>query len=280
MRCKLKKLLITLIITLISFIGLSFLSNDVKAFEVFNEDYRTYGNYFGIPMYILGDDTSLWCSAHHAAYQKYITAPKAISNASGANDDFPGLVLGDDGYGVGRTVVTGVKNNGVFYKNYYRLNSSGGKLGGFTKKDNLDVLNRIQSQESGLPLNNSSKGLAFKNKIGASISTDNVLYSINYVLDQEVTDENIRQSALYVLSAGHFGKLARTDTDTITVDQRKQGYFKATEKQYALWELAINTGDPGNSDDDRGLGNIANAYQNFYNQIRINGYSGIVNVKT
>ena len=94
-------------------------------------------------------------------------------------------------------------------------------------------------------------------------------------------DPATNQDTLFVLTAplSHIDENLPYDPhETLTQAQKAAGYFTVAEKQYAIWEFEINTGNRLYTDSDRGLGDIAKKYQTFFNSIHTYGYKNYINL--
>lgn len=110
-----------------------------------------------------------------------------------------------------------------------------------------------------------------------------VVQSIEYVRTKQYTkdDEGFIAGAFIVTQQKRYENAleapADEGVDALTDEQKELGWFCINEKQYALWRTKLNVGYEAG--DDRGLGEIANNYEEFYKKIHTgNGYEDIVEV--
>ena len=91
------------------------------------------------------------------------------------------------------------------------------------------------------------------------------LYSANYEPSGNFLDEATNQDKLFIFSAEHYDR-------ELSEEEKIRGCFTIKEAQSALWYV-INPNDTNRKWDDRGLGVIAQKYQEFYNYIRNNKFA-------
>lgn len=229
MKHKVKKLLLMLVVIVLTTIGATLINTNVQAgtVELFNDDYATKGNWFGIPVNVFqSEGLSLWCIDHKTPLGDAITAPMALQEALYYNERssaFSGIAYTLDGYG--RTVVSDDYKGGKFYK-YYSRTDAGGNYAGELLEGHSDarynwneqyrpygyqlseykgadmVINTIRNRNIGLPLGSDLAGNSRKYLYSIKYSPD--AYGIVGENDTVLIDGNyvyLKQPALYVLSA-------------------------------------------------------------------------------
>ena len=94
------------------------------------------------------------------------------------------------------------------------------------------------------------------------------VYSIEYNAGATYSIEE-NQNALFVMTAPFVYEdgVIPLQPESLSSAEKANGHFTVQEKQYALWEMGINIGNMLDTSSDRGLGDVANKYQTFYETI-------------
>ena len=265
--------------------------------EAFSED-RGDANWDDILSKIYADENvSLWCIQHLTGkLTRYMTASEEFYNAYMAGEESKTYKPLD------WTIETA--NNPLNYEwvkynqtpevyKYYRRNENLGLVPAhystcyaphfIAKLKNRNIrysryegddqltINAIRNSSTGLP----GVGLVI-NKGQYAKSPAVVLKSTVWQKDGEVLPWETYQDNLYVLSAlpRYNANELPLQPEPLTEEIKAKGGFDVKEKQYAIWELEINRENGGKLEDgnnDRGLGDIAKKYKEFYKEIHKTG---------
>lgn len=263
MSSKIKKITKTLIIALMIIIATCFVGYTVvnaaivtssERGELFFEDHDMLNSH-KVPVNLFADyGITLWCVQWLQNVEEYMTAVEQYYHAF--YDETSSSVYNgpDDPYKYYRRsetlglIETHRSQYEKFLTRYNRL---------YIKKIYCDSYDSDYDDQAYLnAINSSLPG------IGAVAKK-----SIEYNAGDVYTAEEY-QDALFALTAlPQYDGYAPLEPETLTEEEKEQGYFNIEEKQQALWEMDINCGTPKNSNLDRNLGDIAKDYKLFYETI-------------